>query len=271
MPELPEVETVTLELRESVEGLVLENCEIFRESYLRGQDISEFVKGVTGKRVLTISRRGKYIIWTLDKGMVMSHLGMTGKYMKLQVEEEIPKHTPALFRFAGIRLILNDVRRFGRINYYGEGLVPEQLTRLGIEPLSEDFTAGYLAEAFAGRKRSVKDLLMDQHIIAGLGNIYVSEILFRAGINPLTKGKEVQPVRIEWLVKETGEVLHSAIKHNGTTISDYKRVDAKSGEFQNFLKVYGKNGEPCPNCGTAIEKVVVGGRSSFFCGKCQLI
>ncbi len=269
MPELPEVETVVRELKGSIEHKTIRSCAILRDSYLRGGDAGEFVKRVSGRKIESVTRRGKYILWDLGDGGVMSHLGMTGKYIRAEMGSDYPKHTVAVFGFGGFEMILNDVRRFGRLKFFELDTLPEEVLKLGVEPFSDEFTAKYLFDRFKNRKRAVKEVLLDQAILAGLGNIYVSEILFRAKIHPLKPAGKISRKKLADIAKHTREILTEAIRHNGTTISDYKRVDDKSGEFQNFLAVYGKEGEECRNCGTEIEKVIIGGRSSFFCGKCQ--
>lgn len=269
MPELPEVETVVRELKGSIEHKTIRSCKILRDSYLRGGNPSEFVKRVTGRIIKSVKRRGKYILWDLGDGGVMSHLGMTGKYIRIEKDSEYPKHTVAAFGFDDFEVIFNDVRRFGRLKLFELDNLPEEVRKLGAEPFSDGFTTKYLHDKFQNRKRAVKEVLLDQAIIAGLGNIYVSEILFRARIHPLKQAGKISRKKLAEVVKHTREILTKAIEHNGTTISDYKRVDEKSGEFQNFLAVYGKQGDACKNCGTEIEKVVIGGRSSFYCRKCQ--
>ena len=269
MPELPEVETVVKELKGSIEKRKIESCAILRDSYLRGGDPGEFIERVTGRTIESISRRGKYILWYVGDGGVMSHLGMTGKYIRVEAGSEYPKHTVAVFGFDGFEMILNDVRRFGRLKYFKNGSLPDEVTKLGPEPFSDDFTAKYLSGKFKNRTRAVKETLLDQTILAGLGNIYVSEILFRAKVHPSKEAGKIGRKKLGDIVQHTRGLLTEAIEHNGTTISDYRRVDEKSGEFQNFLQVYGREGEACRNCGREVEKVVIGGRSSFYCRKCQ--
>lgn len=271
MPELPEVETICRELRDTIVGSEILRCEIFRAGYLRGESPDEFRKDVSGDIVLSVNRRGKYILWDLGAGTILSHLGMTGKFMLLEDGKEAPKHAVARFDFDDITLLMEDVRRFGRLNFYPRGSPAPEIKSLGPEPLSDDFTAGYLSRIFAGRERAVKDLLIDQRIIAGLGNIYASEILFHARIHPLTSGGSLSLYKLRKIVIITGEILELAIENAGTTISDYKRVDDKSGGFQHFLRVYGKNGDECHRCKSEIQRIIIGGRSSFFCPKCQKI
>ncbi|NQS97156.1 MAG: bifunctional DNA-formamidopyrimidine glycosylase/DNA-(apurinic or apyrimidinic site) lyase [candidate division Zixibacteria bacterium] len=269
MPELPEVETIVRQLRPLIRGEIIRACIIFQPSYLRGGDPAEFIDAVIGREVGSVNRRGKYILWQLDIGIVLSHLGMTGKYIIRDAGSEVPKHSVASFGFDGFNLILDDTRRFGRLRLYPVLNGIPEIESLGIEPLSESFTPEYLTGKFKGRKRSIKELILDQSIIAGLGNIYASEILFQARIHPLKPGGEISLEQLNELISSTKEILTQAIEKSGATISDYKRVDEKSGEFQNFLKVYGKTAVACPSCDSEIERIVIGGRSSFFCPKCQ--
>jgi len=270
MPELPEVETIVRELRSEIVEKTILSCQIPKESYLRGQEVDTFAAAVTGKTVTALDRRGKYIIWRFaEGGGTLSHLGMTGKYVKLSPETESPKHTVARLGFGEFDLILEDARRFGRLLYFDRESEVLPLQKMGAEPFSPEFNGAYILEQFKNRKRAVKELLLDQTIIAGLGNIYASEILFRAKLHPLKSGETIDASQAEELVSHTRKVLEEAIAHNGTTISDYKRVDEKSGEFQNFLQVYDKEGQPCPICGDSIKRIVTGGRSAYYCERCQ--
>lgn len=271
MPELPEVETIAHQLREYVRGAVINHVELYREDYLRGQAKEDFIKGVEGRSLKNIFRRGKFLIFHLDDGFILAHLGMTGKFIAADPRSQPPKHTIARFSMQSTGLLLVDPRRFGRLNYYQEDEIPPTLQNLGIEPLSPEFTPEYLYERFKSRLRPVKELLLDQNIIAGLGNIYVNEILFRAGVHPSIKGGDVSAQKLYQIAEYTKIVLNEAIENNGTTISDYRNVDDKSGGFQDFLQVYGKAGEKCPKCGSTIERMVSGGRSSFFCPECQIV
>jgi len=270
MPELPEVETIVRELRREITGKRINHCLVPRASYLRGQEAGFFIDAVTGKSIKSIYRRGKYMIWRFDEGGgVLSHLGMTGKYAKIKPEEDSPKHMAARFGFDGFDLILDDARRFGRLLYFIEESEVKPLQAMGMEPFSEAFKAEYILKQFQSRKRAVKELLLDQSLIAGLGNIYASEILFRAGIHPMKAGNAVTMQDANRLIFHTRKVLEAAITHNGTTISDYQQVDGKPGNFQDLLLVYGREGDACPKCGSLIKRLVSGGRSSYYCEKCQ--
>ena len=269
MPELPEVETIVRQLRNTVARHTIFSVDVFRLDYLRGQPMEFFTRGVAGNTIIWIRRRGKFLIFDLSRGKMLAHLGMTGKFIISPFKSNLPKHTVARFRLEFNDLLLIDQRRFGRLGYYAPGEMPFPLARLGVEPLEAKFTAEYLQKRLQGRKRAIKELLLDQNIIAGLGNIYTNEILFRAGVNPAIKGGKLTIERLRRIVSATERVLLEAIERNGTTISNYRQVDDKAGDFQNFLRVYGKAGENCPDCGTGIVRAVIGGRSSFFCPKCQ--
>ena len=166
-------------------------------------------------------------------------------------------------------MIFDDVRCFGTLEFYDKLSDAKALKKLGIEPLSEDLNVNYFKSKVASSKREVKSILLDQQIIAGLGNIYVSEILFRSKISPLRITETIRNKEWTKIIKYTKSVLEEAIKNNGTTISDFRRVDDKTGKFQKFLKVYNKKEQPCPDCGIPIQRIVQQQRSTFFCPECQ--
>ncbi|MDO9577035.1 MAG: bifunctional DNA-formamidopyrimidine glycosylase/DNA-(apurinic or apyrimidinic site) lyase [Candidatus Cloacimonadales bacterium] len=263
MPELPEVQTI-------INGL---NQKILRKEI---QEIIEFRPGTIiwqipftslGK-VVSISRRGKYILLqTSNKINLIIHLRMTGK---LVFETDLSKsstHSRAEIIFRDkTKLIFNDIRTFGKIQIMKKDEEIAAFQNLGVEPLSEEFDAKYLRNELKNKKAPIKNILLDQRVLAGLGNIYVAEILFRCKIDPRKQGNELDLKQLKLIVLHTKTVLEEAIKHNGTTISDYRSVEDKSGEFQNFLKVYGK--KTC-ECGAEISKIKQAGRSTYFCAVCQ--
>jgi formamidopyrimidine-DNA glycosylase len=244
---------------------------ILRSDYLRGQTPKKFVSSVEGKTIERITRRGKYLLWIFQDAVMLSHLGMTGKYIVQTNAEDIPKHTVAIFNFESAVLIFQDVRRFGRLYYYRQGEVIPEIANLGPEPFSPEFKASRLSKLFAHRKRAIKELLLDQSIVAGIGNIYASEILFQAKIHPAKAGQDLNLKELRRIVIVTREILNTAITKAGTTISDYRRIDNKSGEFQHFLKVYGREGFPCLQCNTVIVRIRQSNRSSFYCPQCQAL
>ncbi|MCF7792474.1 MAG: bifunctional DNA-formamidopyrimidine glycosylase/DNA-(apurinic or apyrimidinic site) lyase [Candidatus Cloacimonetes bacterium] len=264
MPELPEVQTVINGLNNKIL-----NKEILEIKEFRAGTVVWHIPATTLGKVKEINRRGKYIILqTSKKYKLVIHLRMTGKLIFETDLNKTAKHGRAEIVFSDkTKLIFNDIRTFGKIQILNEKDQVEAFTRLGVEPLSDEFDEKYLKAKLANRKAPIKNLLLDQSVIAGLGNIYVAEILFRSKINPTKQSKKLTRKQIKEIVQNTKKVLQQAIKHNGTTISDYRSVEDKTGEFQNFLKVYGK--EFC-ECGAEISKIKQAGRSTYFCKKCQI-
>ncbi len=263
MPELPEVQTVINGLNQ-----IILNKEIQVISELRPGTVIWQIPVTTLGSVKKVDRRGKYIILqTSENFKLVIHLRMTGKLIFESNLNRTSTHSRAEIIFSDkTKLIFNDIRTFGKIQIMREEDDVQAFSRLGVEPLSAEFDEKYLKEKISQRKAPIKNLLLDQSIIAGLGNIYVAEILFRSELDPRKAGNKITKNQIRKIVQNTKEVLNEAIKHNGTTISDYRSVEDKTGEFQNFLKVYGK--EFCA-CGAEISKIRQAGRSTYFCRKCQ--
>ena len=263
MPELPEVQTIIKGLKEKVLGK-----EILKINELRSGTIISNSSITSLGKINSISRRGKYIlIQTSNDFKLVIHLRMTGK---LIFETDLAKtsyHARAEIIFNDkTKLIFNDVRAFGKIRILKINEEIEAFQNLGLEPLSDRFNARYLKNKLKNRKAPIKNILLDQRIIAGLGNIYAAEILFRSKIDPRVPGNRLRKEQLESIVSETKTVLQEAIKHNGTTISDYRSVGDKAGEFQNFLNVYHK--EYC-KCGHQIKRIKQAGRSTYYCPLCQ--
>ena len=263
MPELPEVQTVINGLNQKVlEKEIKEILEFRPGTVIWNMPITSLGK------IQSVSRRGKYIIIQTSRDFkLVIHLRMTGK---LIFETDLAKtlnHARAELVFSdNTKLIFNDVRTFGKIQICKKDEEVESLEKLGLEPLSDEFDTRYLRNKLKNRKAPIKNILLDQRVISGLGNIYVAEILFRSKINPRVPGNRITKKQLESIVLETKTVLQEAIKHNGTTISDYRSVEDKTGEFQNFLKVYRK--ENC-ECGHQIKKIKQAGRSTYYCPVCQ--
>jgi formamidopyrimidine-DNA glycosylase len=266
MPELPEVETV-------LRGVLSE----LLDKEIEGLDClypgTVIIDPQAGKkpfpaRVVSGERRGKYLLLHLSGGhTLIIHLRMTGKLVQSKHLQESSKHERACFRLrGGAKLHFIDIRTFGKIIICRTGNVSQYLPSLGAEPLSEDFTVEYLHKVLHGKKTPVKNALLDQSIIAGLGNIYVCEILYRSKVDPETSAGNLTDKQLRSVVKHTKTVLSEAIANNGTSISDFRRIDDKTGEFQNFLRVYQK--ETCPK-GHPIKRIKQGGRSTFYCPVCQ--
>ncbi len=265
MPELPEVQTIINGLNKIVISKTISSIIEKRQGTFIFDDdlkICEFGK------IESAERRGKYIIIKTSKNLkLIVHLRMTGKLIFEKDLNNTTSHSRAEILFSDkTKLIFDDVRTFGKIQIVKGNEKIEALHKLGVEPLSEEFDTEYLKNKLRNRKAPIKNILLDQRVIAGLGNIYVAEILFHSKIDPKVSGNKLKTKQLESIVSETKIVLQEAIKHNGTTISDYRSVEDKTGEFQNFLKVYGK--KTCA-CGAEIQKTKQAGRSTYFCPKCQ--
>jgi formamidopyrimidine-DNA glycosylase len=263
VPELPEVQTVINGLNQKVLGKEIQEIIELRSGTVEGN-----VPITNLGRIESISRRGKYIILqTSNKIKLIIHLRMTGKLIFEADINKTAKHSRAEIMFSdNTKLIFNDIRTFGKIQIIKEDDEIKAFQKLGVEPLSNEFDAQYLQEKLMNKKAPIKNILLDQQVIAGLGNIYVAEILYRCKIDPRSSGNLLKLKQLKSIVNHTKEVLREAIKHNGTTISDYRSVEDKTGEFQNFLKVYGK--KTC-ECGAEISKIKQAGRSTYFCAECQ--
>ncbi|MBL8645442.1 MAG: bifunctional DNA-formamidopyrimidine glycosylase/DNA-(apurinic or apyrimidinic site) lyase [Rhodospirillaceae bacterium] len=280
MPELPEVETVCRGLAHLMQGRVLKRVDVRRKN-LRIPFPPDLAQRLTGRRVERISRRAKYIIMELDKGpLVVAHLGMSGRMTTVNQGAPLEKHDHVVFHLDNsMEVRFNDPRRFGLMT-----LVPKNeldahklFKGQGPDPITGDFSPEFLAGALKGRKTSIKAALLDQRIVVGLGNIYVSEALFRAGLSPKRKAGTVNLERAQKLVPEIKAVLEEAIKVGGSSLRDHVQPNGELGYFQHNWRVYGREGEPCRNIKThgrkagpaTIKRIVQGGRSTFFCPRCQ--
>jgi formamidopyrimidine-DNA glycosylase len=276
MPELPEVESLRRILVRSVVGRTIVSVRI-AEKRLRRPVAADFAAKITSRRIVKLSRRAKYLIVELDGGHVMLvHLGMSGSLTHredgFRADDFDLRHDHLEFLLDdGSRLVYNDPRRFGLIRLVerAELTSTPELKGLGPEPLSREFNAGYLAALARGRTAAIKNVIMDQRIVAGIGNIYASEILFRAGVRPTRRAGRVTRSEIEKIVAATPVILRAAIGSNGTTFRSYRDSRGQPGRFARRLRVYGREGEPCSTCSTPIRNVVVGQRASFYCPKCQ--
>ena len=275
MPELPEVETIVRTLRPKLAGLTFTGANVTLEKIIsQPAPVSLFTEQITGKRILQINRRGKYLLFSLSDGLcLLFHLRMTGNLLYRQEDQPIDKYTHLILYLDNrFQLRYADMRQFGRIWLQPAASLPELtgFAGLGIEPLDDAFTNRYLSNKLSQRHSRIKPLLLDQTFIAGLGNIYADEALFRAGINPETHGSDISELMAADLHHSIREVLQEGIANRGTTIRDYKDGDGLAGKNQDSLRVYGKEGKPCQRCGNAIVRKKIGGRSSFFCPNCQV-
>ncbi|WP_439533129.1 bifunctional DNA-formamidopyrimidine glycosylase/DNA-(apurinic or apyrimidinic site) lyase [Polymorphobacter sp.] len=270
MPELPEVETVMRGLTPAWLGQRFARVQLNRDG-LRRPFPEDLGQRLTGARVTAVHRRAKYGLVDTDRGdTLILHLGMSGR-MRLD-PIEILKHDHVLFETdAGRRVAFNDPRRFGSLDLTPTGQIATHplLAGLGPEPLGTDFNAAMLARAFAGRAAPAKALLLDQRLIAGLGNIYVCEALFRARIDPRRAGGAVSRPRLAALAAAIPLVLEEAIAAGGSSLRDHAAPDGTLGYFQAGFEVYGREGQPCPACTRPITRTVQSGRSTFHCERCQ--
>lgn len=270
MPELPEVETVARGMARVLEGRTIAHVVVNRPD-LRRPIPTDLAKRLTGATVTSVSRRAKYALIHTDRAdVVILHLGMSGR---VRLDPDAPeKHDHVVIKTNdGNALVFNDPRRFGSIDITPEAKldVHPLLAHVGPEPLGNAFHAGVLAKAFKGKKAPLKAALLDQTVVAGLGNIYVCEALFQAGLSPLRLAGSVKPVKLEALTLAIRAVLIRAIAVGGSTLRDYVQVDGELGYFQHEWSVYGREGEPCRTCTAPVLRTVQSGRSSFYCKKCQ--
>ncbi|MEH8021529.1 bifunctional DNA-formamidopyrimidine glycosylase/DNA-(apurinic or apyrimidinic site) lyase [Rheinheimera metallidurans] len=268
MPELPEVEVSRQGISPYLEDHHLVQV-IARQRQLRWW-IPDEVLAQLNQPILSVTRRAKYLLIQLPLGDIVLHLGMSG-HLKV-----LPKGTPAtkhdhvdLVLSSGMTLRLNDTRRFGAVLWQPKGEVHPLLAKLGPEPLSDSFNIEQLADAFAKRSTAVKQVLMDNHVVVGVGNIYANEALFKAGILPTKPAKEVSLQQLEALVPVIKTTLAEAIKQGGTTLKDFSQADGKPGYFAQQLLVYGRGAKPCMACGIILNEIRLGQRSTVFCSHCQ--
>jgi len=256
MPELPEIETLCRQLREVIVGRPILSSRVIDPKL-------QHLPPLAGKSVRSISRHGKKMIWSLSDGMcLLFQMRMTGRFFWIE-EGENPPYARLVFSFEGGRLVLSDPRRFATVNFCGPpaaSLVPDGLEKL--DPKS-------LAEAARRRRLPVKSFLMDQKAVAGIGNIYASEILHGAGIDPMRPASSLEPPEWKKVAAVTARVLQKAVQSRGTSISDWQDLFASHGEYQQRLRVYGRKGEPCGKCRGEVRRVVIAGRSTFYCPECQ--
>jgi formamidopyrimidine-DNA glycosylase len=308
MPELPEVEYTARQLRDTIVGTTIHEALVFWERTIGHPDLPDFLAEIADRRILGVRRRGKFLIVELSGELVLTiHRRMTGNLLLLPPGWEIDTslktldsvawnikgplihkcstedaestingnpsdllHCRVCFNLAdGRRLLFTDPRKFGRIALWPREREQEALKGLGPEPLSDDFTAGILANGLTGRKGAIKQVLLNQEVIAGLGNIYADEALYSASIHPLRRANSLTPAEIQLLHKGIVSVLTLGIEHGGTSFSEYRDMWGEAGDNYNHVRVYHQQGKPCIRCGTSIERIVVGQRSTHFCPACQ--
>jgi len=273
MPELPEVETVRVGLEPNLVGRTFERVEIRDARLTRPLEPAEVAAELQGERVVAVDRRGKYLIVRFESGLVLLvHLRMTGSFSHgRDGDPPADPHARAVVRLDdGSDVTYRDVRRFGTWLVLRDDELDAYLaTRLGGEPLERAFSAKALAARLAGRRAPVKAALLDQRTLAGLGNIYVDEALWRARIHPLRPARELADDELVALRDGIKKALAAGIARQGATLRDYRQPDGRAGSMQKEFKVYGRGGEPCDRCGTPIEKTRVAGRGTWYCPTCQ--
>lgn len=271
MPELPEVETVRRGLLELLGKRSRIESVAIRQRQLR-YPVPRSITRLNGQRIRDITRRAKYLIWDCDGVFLLNHLGMTGSWRLLADGEAPGKHDHCILSInKQRRLVYRDPRRFGMLDLCTDAVFNhERLCRLGPEPLdTEHFHVDYLHQICKTRKAAIKQVIMDQAVVVGVGNIYASESLFRAGIRPGNAAKSVSKKRLTALVDAIRAILGAAIEAGGSTISDFKQAGGSDGYFQHQFKVYERADAPCVQCGKAIKHGVHGQRSTYWCATCQ--
>ena len=278
MPELPEVETVMQGLKTVIEGKQLTNVRFFREDLRWPIPVREFIELVQGKKALGLTRRSKFIVLQMEKGYVFFHLGMTGNFFFEDVASPVRPHTHLVLGFKGSDdesnlgyLHFVDPRRFGSISVgYGEQWWKDKrLAHLGVEPLEKKDLGRHLLDLARNKKGPVKNFIMNQETLVGVGNIYACESLFRAGIDPKREARSLSLADFRSLSRHIRAVLKEAIKAGGSTISDFQKPGGKPGYFSHQFRVYGREDEPCLVCSNPIVRIRQAGRSTWFCQTCQ--
>jgi len=287
MPELPEVEIVKRSLSKKINKAKIIDIKINNKN-LRFKIPYTFSKNLIGERILKISRRSKYLIFHLKKKLLLAHLGMTGKLLLMRTQDKVifktsfyydlnilEKHNHIYFILNnGLVLIYNDTRRFGFFKLYNITHLNKIifLKKLGLEPFSKKLNVRYFEKFIKNKKKNIKNLLMDQTFISGLGNIYVNEALFMSKIKPLRMCNDLNKSEIKDLILNIKKILKASISEGGSSIRDFQNTLGKSGNFQQFFNVYGQKNKNCSrvSCKGKIKKIVISNRSSFYCNKCQI-
>lgn len=272
MPELPEVETVKETLKKIVLNKKIINVDVLYSNIVASPTKEEFIQKLKGEIIHDIRRRGKWLVFELSHYYLLSHLRMEGKYIMRSNQDVYEKHEHVVFEFDDTKqLRYKDTRKFGRMHLIKkeELMTCRALRDIGMEPFDKKLNSEYLLEKYKTKRLPIKTVLLDQSIIAGIGNIYADEILFLCLINPLKKACEITEKEAENIIKYTREVLTKAIDSGGTTIRSYESSEGVHGRFQQELLVHNKEHEYCPNCKNEIIKITVGGRGTYYCKNCQ--
>ena len=271
MPEIAEVETVRNTLKSMILNKKIVDVNIIYPKIIES-DINDFKDILIGRKFIDIDRIGKWLMFDLNDYYLLSHLRMEGKYFVKKSTDDIVKHEHIIISFEdGTDLRYHDTRKFGRMNLVKKSDIDkvEAIKKQGIEANSEKLTKEYLYEKIHKKNIPIKSLLLDQTIISGLGNIYANEVMFDARINPSRLGKDISLNECDLIVKASKKIIDAAIKDGGTTIKSYTSSLGVTGRFQQHLMVHKREGQECKVCGTLIENIKIGGRSTYFCPKCQ--
>ncbi len=271
MPEIAEVETVRNTLKKRILNKKIKDVKIYYDKMIESP-VDSFKIDLLNKSFIDIKRRGKWLIFETEDRYLLSHLRMEGKFYIKDVNDDKGKHEHVAIIFQdGTSLRYEDTRKFGRMNLIKKEDLEncESIKKQGFEPGDKNLTADYLLEKFKNKRLPIKTVLLDQTIISGLGNIYVNEVMFYARINPLVEARNINKKQCEAIVRGSDEIIKEAIKMGGTTIRSYTSSLGVMGRFQQNLKVHKREGEPCLVCGTLIENIKIGGRSTYYCPKCQ--
>ena len=272
MPELPEVETICRGLLRAVKGRMFEKVQVIDPRVIRGVSGAVFQRKLPGRRIVDITRRGKALIFDLQGLYLMVQPMMTGQVIAVPETQEVPlaKETKIVFGLSGQwRVFYNDQRLFGRLQILTDPGESAYIRDLGPEPLESGFTADILAARLKNRTLPVKTALMDGKCVAGIGNIYAAEILFRAGIDPRRSAGVLKPREIVRIHRAVRDVLGAAVAMGGTTVRNYRGGDGQEGKYQSVVQVYGRDGQPCRTCGRSIHRIIQSHRSTFYCPACQ--
>lgn len=272
MPELPEVETVKETLKLKLIGKKIKDVKVYYDGIIAYPEVKEFSKQIKNLPIKDIKRRGKWLMFDLDKYYLLSHLRMEGKYFFKNKEDKLDNHEHVVFTLDDDEeLRYRDTRKFGKMYLIKKEDINSigPIKDLGLEPWDNNLNINYLKDKYKNKRLPIKTVLLDQSIIVGIGNIYADEILFLSKLNPLIKCCDLKDNDLNNIIKYTKKVLEKAIKLGGTTIRTYTSVDGVHGRFQNELLIHGKDKDVCPNCGQPIEKIRVGGRGTYYCINCQ--
>lgn len=271
MPEIAEVETVRNTLKGRILNKKITDVKVHYKNMIES-DINTFAKDLINDEFIDIKRKGKWLIFETNNKYLLSHLRMEGKFFIKDANEAKGKHEHVTIYFEdNTTLRYEDTRKFGRMNLIKkEDLeTTESIAKQGLEPGDKNLTSSYLMDKFKNKRLPIKTVLLDQTIISGLGNIYVNEVMFYAKINPLKEAKSISREECDLIVKGSDEIIREAIKMGGTTIKSYTSSLGVTGRFQQNLKVHKREGEACLVCGTIINNIKIGGRSTYYCPKCQ--